>query len=212
MGQIPELLRSLRRHISMVLQDVFLLNGFAVDNIAYGSPDATEEIIDAAIFAGADEFIREMPAGMTLLENEAGFQAAKAETRNSKSLLYDAPILILGSHIVCGQRQRLRSHLALQTYRGRTTIVIAHRLSTIRHADRIIVLDKGEIVEQGTHEETNKLDGLHRWLRLMWIRSVGSLATLVSYPQSALRSAQTGISPNIVKYYAYRILLIRFYE
>ncbi len=160
-------LSSLRRHISMVLQDVFLFNGTVADNIAYGSPDATlEEIIDAAIFAGADEFIREMPAGYDTHIGERGVRLSGGQKQRlaiARALLYDAPILILDeatSSVDTETEAKIASALQRLTG-GRTTIVIAHRLSTIRHADRIIVLDKGEIVEQGTHEELIKLDGLY---------------------------------------------------
>ena len=158
---------SLRRHISMVLQDVFLFNGTVAQNIAYGSPGATlEEIVEAAIAAGADEFIREMPNGYDTHIGERGVRLSGGQKQRlaiARALLYDAPILILDeatSSVDTETEAKIAAALE-RLMGGRTTIVIAHRLSTIRHADRIIVLDDGEIVEEGTHAELVAMNGLY---------------------------------------------------
>lgn len=160
-------LSSLRRHISMVLQDVFLFNGTVAENIAYGSPGATlEEIVEAAIAAGADEFIREMPNGYDTHIGERGVRLSGGQKQRlaiARALLYDAPILILDeatSSVDTETEAKIAAALE-RLMGGRTTIVIAHRLSTIRHADRIIVLDDGEIVEEGTHAELVAMNGLY---------------------------------------------------
>ena len=158
---------SLRRHISMVLQDVFLFNGTVAENIAYGSPDADlEEIIEAAIASGADEFIREMPNGYDTHIGERGVRLSGGQKQRlaiARALLYDAPILILDeatSSVDTETEAKIAAALE-RLIGGRTTIVIAHRLSTICHADRIVVLDEGEIVEEGAHKELIELGGLY---------------------------------------------------
>ena len=171
---------SLRRNVGMVLQDVFLFNGTVAENIGYGSPDATlEEIIEAAISAGADEFIREMPNGYDTHIGERGVRLSGGQKQRlaiARALLYDAPILILDeatSSVDTETEAKIAAALE-RLIGGRTTMVIAHRLSTIRHADRIVVLDEGELVEQEIHEELMGLNGLYSTLVTVDSDSSGS--------------------------------------
>jgi ABC-type multidrug transport system fused ATPase/permease subunit len=160
--------RSLRERISIVLQDPMLFQGTIADNIRYGRLDATREAIEeAARDAHAHEFIARLPKGYDTEVAEAGGGLSGGERQRlsiARAILKAAPILILdeptssldaiSEEIVFAAIRRLRA--------GRTTIVIAHRLSTVRDADRILVLDGGQIAAQGRHEELLETSDLYR--------------------------------------------------
>jgi len=158
-------LSSLRRQVSLVLQETVLFYGTLRDNIAYGRPEATqEEIVAAARAANADEFIDRMADGYETVVGERGvtisggqrqrIAIARAMIRNSPILLLDEPTTGLDASSEALVLDGL-SHLI----EGRTAIIIAHRLSTIARADLILVLENGEIVERGTHEELLRAGG-----------------------------------------------------
>lgn len=160
-------LASLRTNVAVVLQEPFLFPISIAQNIAYGSPHATgQQIESAAVAAGADAFIRRLPLGYDTIVAERGASLSGGERQRlsiARALLKDAPVLILDEPTASLDVATEASLIeALQTLmRGRTTIVIAHRLSTVRHADCIVVLDRGEIVEIGTHQQLLDADGLY---------------------------------------------------
>ena len=157
----------LRRMFGMVLQDTWLFHGTIRDNIAYGREGATEEeIVRAARAAHADHFIRALPNGYdTVLNEEASnlSQGQKQLLTIARAFLADPAILILDEATSSvDTRTEARIQLALsRLMKGRTSFVIAHRLSTIRSADLILVMDRGSIVEQGTHEELLAAGGFY---------------------------------------------------
>ncbi|MDR0458440.1 MAG: ABC transporter ATP-binding protein/permease [Burkholderiaceae bacterium] len=148
-----------RRNIGLVLQEPFLFFGTVAENIAYGKPDATrEEIIAAARAAHAHEFILRLPQGYDSLVGERGQGLSGGERQRvsiARALLIDPRILILdeATASVDTETEREIQKALDNLVRGRTTIAIAHRLSTLRKADRLVVLDKGDKVEEGTHGE-----------------------------------------------------------
>jgi ATP-binding cassette subfamily B protein len=160
-------IRSLRQQVAMVLQEPFIFPLSAADNIAYGRPDASRaEIEAAAMAANAEGFIRRLPGGFDAVVGERGATLSGGEKQRlsiARALLKDAPILILDepTSAVDARTEGLLLEALHRLMRGRTTFVIAHRLSTIRTADRILVLDGGEIVEQGRHAELMRRDGLY---------------------------------------------------
>jgi subfamily B ATP-binding cassette protein MsbA len=164
-------LASLRANIALVSQEVVLFNDTVAANIAYGQMREVpeEEIIAAAQAAHAMEFIREMPNGLQTLVGEKGVRLSGGQRQRiaiARAILKDAPILILDEATSALDSESERHvQAALETLmQGRTSLVIAHRLSTIEKADRIIVLQKGEIAETGTHAELLAKGGVYAQL------------------------------------------------
>lgn len=152
-------LTNLRSHISLVTQNITLFNDTIERNIAYGSLDtySREEVIKAATKAHAMEFIEQLPKGLDTLIGENGLKLSGGQRQRlaiARALLKDAPILILdeATSALDTESERKIQKALEEAMKERTTLVIAHRLSTVEKADLIIVLDKGEIVEQGSHQ------------------------------------------------------------
>ncbi len=164
-------LASLRANIALVSQEVVLFNDTIAANISYGQmrevPEA--EIIAAAEAAHAMEFIRELPEGLNTLVGEKGVRLSGGQRQRlaiARAILKDAPVLILDEATSALDSESERHvQAALETLmQGRTTLVIAHRLSTIEKADRIVVMQKGRIVEMGTHPELLAAEGVYAQL------------------------------------------------
>ena len=159
--------KSLRSRIGMVLQDSFLFAGTIRENIAYSRPGATErEIIRAAQAANAHDFIMNLPDGYDSEVGERGVMLSGGEKQRisiARAILKDPAVLILdeATSAVDTATEAMIQDAMDRLVRGRTTIAIAHRLSTLRNADRLIVLDQGEIIEQGTHDDLMRRDGVY---------------------------------------------------
>ncbi|MDP9456881.1 MAG: ABC transporter ATP-binding protein/permease, partial [Actinomycetota bacterium] len=150
---------SLRKHMGVVLQDTFLFTGTIEENIRYGRPDAThEDIVRAAKTVGADDFIRRFSEGYETQVRERGGRLSVGERQLiafARALLADPKLLVLDeatSSVDLATEARLEKALD-GLLKGRTSVVIAHRLSTVRRADRILVLGRGHVIEEGTHDE-----------------------------------------------------------
>ncbi len=159
---------SLRSRIAMVTQQTILFNDTVRENIAYGTPGIKlDDVVKAARTAYADDFIRALPHGYDTVIGEAGVKLSGGQRQRiaiARAILKDAPILILdeATSSLDTQSEREVQKALEQLMKGRTSFVIAHRLSTIMNADRIIVLKKGRIVEQGGHEELLNRNGEYR--------------------------------------------------
>lgn len=158
---------SLRQCFGIVLQDTYLFSGTIRDNIKYGKRDATdEEVASAAALANADTFIKRLPHGydMVLTENGGNLSQGQRQLLAIARVILAKPSLLILDEATSSIDTRTELHIQdalLHVMKGRTSFIIAHRLNTIRHADMIIVIDKGEIVEMGSHHELMKKQGTY---------------------------------------------------
>jgi len=163
-------LKDLRRAIGLVSQDVFLFHGTVAENIAYGSFKATErEIVNAAKVAEAHDFIAGLPQGYETVVGERGQKLSGGQRQRlaiARALLKNPPILILdeATSAVDNETEAAIQKSLERITQERTVVAIAHRLSTVRNAHRIYVMDQGELVEGGTHEELIEKDGIYAGL------------------------------------------------
>jgi ATP-binding cassette subfamily B protein len=167
---------SLRRQLGIVLQDTFLFSESVMENVRYGRLDATdEEVMAAAKLANADQFIRRLPKGYQTELSERGSNLSQGQRQLlaiARAVLADPSILVLDeatSSVDTRTEVQIQEAL-LRLMEGRTSFVIAHRLSTIRKADKILVINEGEIIERGTHEELLAQKGFYYSLYMSQFR------------------------------------------
>lgn len=169
--------QSLRRQIAYVPQESVLFHRTVAENIAYGKPDATDdEICEAAVQANALEFIERLPQGFKTITGERGVKLSGGQRQRvviARALLADCPILVLdeATSALDSESEHLVQEALGRLMHGRTSIVVAHRLSTVASLDRIVVIENGKIVEDGTHEELINAGGVYQSL---WLRQTGA--------------------------------------
>jgi len=172
--------RSLHDNLALVDQETFLFNASISDNISYGSDSASEaDIIAAAEKAFAHDFILEMPEGYQTLIGDRGVRLSGGQRQRlciARAVLRNAPILLLdeATSALDTESEAMVQQALSNLMRDRTTFVIAHRLSTIKHADRILVLEQGVVIETGTHQQLMAIDGLYRRLHDMQFKETTS--------------------------------------
>jgi ATP-binding cassette, subfamily B, bacterial len=160
----------LRSQIAIVPQEVMLFGGTIAENIAYGKPSASAvEIENAAKLANAHDFIAELPSGYETLVGPRGTKLSGGQRQRiaiARAILADPKILLLdeATSALDSESERLVNEALERLMQGRTSLVIAHRLSTVRHADQILVIAKGHLVEQGTHDQLIANNGTYRFL------------------------------------------------
>lgn len=161
---------SIRKHMAIVMQDVALFNTSIKENIKLARPDATdEELVKAAKLAHADEFIRELTKGYDTLVGERGIKLSGGQKQRvaiARAILKNPELIVLdeATSALDSQSEHLVQEGIRELLKGRMAVVIAHRLSTVRHADEILVLEKGQIEERGTHDQLMRNDGLYKKL------------------------------------------------
>jgi len=164
------MLADLRQHIGIVPQDAVVFSSSALENIRYGRPDAADaEVKAAATAAFADGFINELPQGYDTFLGERGVRLSGGQRQRiaiARAILKNPPLLLLdeATSALDAESERMVQAALESAMRGRTTLVIAHRLATVQKADRIVVIDQGQLVEQGTHAELVDLDGVYAGL------------------------------------------------
>ncbi len=169
-------LQSLARNIALVDQETFLFNDTLCNNIRYGRPDATlDEVKSAAAQAYALDFIEHQPEGFDTVIGDRGLRVSGGQRQRiciARAILHDAPILILdeATSALDTESEAMVQKALANLMKNRTTLVIAHRLSTIMNADRIVVMDQGRIIEEGSHQELLAKSGMYRKLYDMQFR------------------------------------------
>ena len=162
--------RSLRKNIGIVQQDVFLFTGTFKENIAYGKIGATDdEIIEAAKRANIHDYIMSLPDGYDTQIGERGIKLSGGQKQRlsiARVFLKNPSVLILdeATSALDNTTEALIQHSLFELCKGRTTLIVAHRLSTIRSADKIFVIDRGVIKEEGTHDELMEKNGAYKAL------------------------------------------------
>ncbi|NLL01321.1 MAG: ATP-binding cassette domain-containing protein, partial [Clostridiales bacterium] len=163
--------KDLRRNVAMVSQDTYIFMGTVAENIAYANPEASfDKIVEAAVLASAHDFICKMPEGYDTVIGSAGRNLSGGERQRisiARAILADPKILILDEATASVDTETEKAIQASINIliKDRTTISIAHRLSTLRDADRLIVIDNGEITEEGTHNELVEKKGVYYKLK-----------------------------------------------
>lgn len=159
---------SLLRNFSMVFQDVYLFNDTLEANIAFGTAGAThEQVVEAAKCARCHDFISALPNGYDTIVGEGGASLSGGERQRisiARALLKDAPIVVLdeATASIDPENEQLIQQALTELTREKTVVVIAHRLATIEHADQILVVEDGTVVQRGTHEELLAQEGVYR--------------------------------------------------
>lgn len=159
---------SLLRNFSMVFQDVYLFNDTLEANIAFGTAGAThEQVVEAAKRARCHDFISALPNGYDTIVGEGGASLSGGERQRisiARALLKDAPIVVLdeATASIDPENEQLIQQALTELTREKTVVVIAHRLATIEHADQILVVEDGTVIQRGTHEELLAQEGMYR--------------------------------------------------
>jgi subfamily B ATP-binding cassette protein MsbA len=169
-------LTSLRHQIALVSQQVMLFDDTVMANVRFGKSDASDDAVrQALISANAEEFVSKLPEGINTRIGERGNRLSGGQKQRlaiARAILKDAPILILDEATAAldNESERLVQEALAHLIPDRTTLIIAHRLSTVEHADQVLVLDEGRLVESGTHQELLARGGLYSHLHRMQFR------------------------------------------